>query len=84
MPLESLNPLLLRQITLFAGLSDAALTALASRVRVRSYRRGEVLFHKDDRSCRVQPTVKVAWATLPPASSRTLTVPCAVLGSAQL
>lgn len=48
MPLESLNPLLLRQITLFAGLSDAALTALASRVRVRSYRRGEVLFHKDD------------------------------------
>jgi CRP/FNR family cyclic AMP-dependent transcriptional regulator len=38
----------LRQITLFAGLSDAALSALASRVRMRRYRKGEVLFHRDD------------------------------------
>lgn len=48
MPPEALNPLLLRQITLFAGLSDAALAALATRVRTRAYRKGEVLFHKDD------------------------------------
>jgi CRP/FNR family transcriptional regulator/CRP/FNR family cyclic AMP-dependent transcriptional regulator len=48
MPPEALNPLILRQITLFAGLSDAALAALATRVRTRAYRKGEVLFHKDD------------------------------------
>lgn len=48
MPPESLNPLTLRQISLFAGLSDTALGALATRVRVRAYRKGEVLFHKDD------------------------------------
>jgi len=33
---------------MFAGLNDAALAALASRLRVRSFRRGEILFNKDD------------------------------------
>lgn len=42
------NAMALRQVTLFAGLSDSAMTALVSRVRVRTYRRGEILFNKDD------------------------------------
>lgn len=48
MALEGLTPAALRRITLFAGLSDAALIALAARARVRRYRKGEVLFHRDD------------------------------------
>ncbi|MDB5057679.1 MAG: family transcriptional regulator [Chloroflexi bacterium] len=48
MPPEQLNLATLRQITLFAGLTDQALFNLAARVRIRTYRRGEVLFHKDD------------------------------------
>jgi CRP/FNR family cyclic AMP-dependent transcriptional regulator len=48
MPPEQLNLASLRQITLFASLSDQALSNLAARVRLRTYRRGEVLFHKDD------------------------------------
>lgn len=38
----------LRQISLFSNLSDTALAALATRVRLRAYRKGDVLFHKDD------------------------------------
>ncbi len=38
----------LRQVSLFAGLPDPAISALAARVRVRTCRKGEVLFHKDD------------------------------------
>jgi CRP/FNR family transcriptional regulator/CRP/FNR family cyclic AMP-dependent transcriptional regulator len=45
---EQLNLASLRQITLFASLTDQALSNLAARVRLRTYRRGEVLFHKDD------------------------------------
>jgi len=48
MPAETNSPFALRQVPLFSGLSDAALSALATRVRVRGYRKGEVLFHKDD------------------------------------
>jgi len=48
MPAETNSPRALRQVPLFSGLSDAALSALATRVRVRCYRKGEVLFHKDD------------------------------------
>jgi len=48
MPPEPIHPITLRQITLFSGLSDPALSALAARVRIRSYRKGEILFHKDD------------------------------------
>jgi len=48
MPAEPINPLALRQIGLFANLSEQALAALAVRMRVRAYRKGEVLFHKDD------------------------------------
>jgi len=48
MPPDLASPANLRQITLFAGLSDTALAALAARVRVRRYRKGEVLFHRDD------------------------------------
>ena len=48
MPLDQINQITLRQISLFAGLSDAAVAALSLRVRLRSYRRGEILFHKDD------------------------------------
>lgn len=48
MPPEAVNPLALRQITLFERLPDPALAALAGRVRLRGYRKGEVLFHKDD------------------------------------
>jgi CRP/FNR family cyclic AMP-dependent transcriptional regulator len=45
---ELVNPLILRQVDLFADLPEAALAALAARARLRAYRKGEVLFHKDD------------------------------------
>jgi CRP/FNR family transcriptional regulator/CRP/FNR family cyclic AMP-dependent transcriptional regulator len=48
MPPEQLNLVTLRQVTLFARLSDPAMASLAARVRIRGYRRGEILFHKDD------------------------------------
>jgi CRP/FNR family transcriptional regulator/CRP/FNR family cyclic AMP-dependent transcriptional regulator len=48
MPSDLATTIALRQIGLFSGLSDAALAMLASRVRLKSLRRGEVLFHKDD------------------------------------
>jgi CRP/FNR family transcriptional regulator/CRP/FNR family cyclic AMP-dependent transcriptional regulator len=48
MPPESIHPAILRQISLFSGLSDPAMAALGARVRTRLYRKGEVLFHKDD------------------------------------
>lgn len=38
---------LLRRVPLFAGVSDATLTGLTGRLRRRTYRRGTVIFHKD-------------------------------------
>lgn len=38
----------LRALPLFARLSDAELADLAERIRLRSFRRGEVIFRKDD------------------------------------
>lgn len=38
---------LLRRVSLFAGLDEATLAGLAGRLRRRSYRRGTMIFHKD-------------------------------------
>ncbi len=39
---------LLAKVPLFTSLKSAYLSELASRIRIRNYRRGEVIFHKDD------------------------------------
>jgi len=39
---------LLAKVPLFASLKPAYVAELASKVKIRSYRRGEVIFHKDD------------------------------------
>ncbi len=39
---------LLAKVPIFTSLKPAYLSELASKVRIRNYRRGEVIFHKDD------------------------------------
>jgi CRP/FNR family cyclic AMP-dependent transcriptional regulator len=73
---------LLREASLFASIPDAELEALATRMRRRSYRRGEVIMHRGDPAgamhVLISGYVKIA---LPPTQGEETETVLALLGA---